>query len=223
MAPEKRKLMVVGTAIAAVVALPGCAPAGYRAADYGNAVEPASDQVAASPTATAPATGNANDEADPPKVDDDLLTTSLTGSRVKRMGKVVEDQDGFVLYRFDDDEESKSRCDGDCAKVWPPALTGDGKPTLKGVDRKLVGTVTRTDGTEQLTLKGWPLYRYAGDRKPGQWLGQNVGEKWFVINPDGSKNLTCLPKPSKPIPVPDDEDEGNEENDSGGAGSDYSY
>ena len=38
------------------------------------------------------------------------------------------------------------------------------------------------------------VYRYAGDKKPGQWLGQNVAAKWFVINPDGTKNLTCLPK-----------------------------
>jgi hypothetical protein len=44
-----------------------------------------------------------------------------------------------------------------------------------------------------------------------------------VINPDGSKNLTCLPKASKPIAVPQDENEGAEEADSGGAGADYSY
>ena len=235
MVPEKRKLMVVGAAIAAALALPGCAPAGYNASDYGGGAEPAANAVEADPTAeptaepeetpepdateTAPAAGK--------KLSEDDVTSELTGTSVKRMGKVVVDQEGWVLYRFDDDKnkpEAKSNCDGDCAKIWPPAYTEDGEPELQGVDSADVGTVTRSDGTKQLTLKGWPLYRYAGDKKPGQWRGQNVGSKWFVINPDGSKNLTCLPKASKPIAVPDDEgSEEGAENDSGSGGSDYSY
>ena len=53
MVPEKRKLMVVGAAIAAALALPGCAPAGYNAADYGggSAADPAANAVEATPTA----------------------------------------------------------------------------------------------------------------------------------------------------------------------------
>ena len=57
---------------------------------------------------------------------------------------------------------------------------------------------------------------------------QNVGKKWFVITPEGTKNLTCLPAPSKAVAPPaDDEEEGTEESggDAGGeeSGSDYSY
>jgi predicted lipoprotein with Yx(FWY)xxD motif len=238
--PEKRKLMVVGAAIAAAFALPGCAPAGYsNAADYGNATEPAADTVLASPDANATAdpaaTSDPNAEADPdatappgsddaPELSAKQVTDKLTGSAVKKMGQVIENEDGFVLYRFDADKNNpaKATCDGDCAKVWPPALTNDGKPKLKGVDAKLVGTVTRSDGTKQLTVKGWPLYRYIGDVKPGSWKGQNVAGKWFVIKPDGAKNLTCLPAVSKPVAPPkDDSAEGSD--DSGSAGSDYSY
>ncbi|TWG25170.1 COG4315 family predicted lipoprotein [Actinoplanes teichomyceticus] len=237
MVPEKRKLMVVSAALAAVVALPGCAPAGYDAADYGNAAEPAAANVAATPGASATEGAVDPNEADPTaeatepaapadaaEVGDDLVTKSLTGTSVARMGKVVEDQDGFVLYRFDDDgdDPAKSNCNGDCAKVWPPALTNDGEPTLKGVSADLVGTVTRADGTKQLTLKGWPLYRYVGDKKPGQWKGQNVNGKWFVITPTGTKNLTCLPKISKPVAPPADS-AGSDSSDAGDSGSDYSY
>ncbi|MBB4736766.1 putative lipoprotein with Yx(FWY)xxD motif [Actinoplanes octamycinicus] len=230
--------MVAVAALAAMVALPGCAPAGLDTADYGNAAEPAAADVAATPGAEA--TGGAVDPnaaaADPAstaepapgdagsEVADDLVTKSLTGSSVPKMGKVVEDQDGFVLYRFDNDgdDPSKSNCNGDCAKVWPPAVTNDGKPKLKGVDQKLVGTVTRADGTKQLTLKGWPLYRYVGDKKPGDWKGQNVNGKWFVITPAGTKNLTCLPKISKPVAPPADA-AGGDSSDAGDSGSDYSY
>ncbi len=242
MVPEKRKLMVVGAAIAAAFAVAGCAPAGFNAADYGNAAEPASDNVAATSGATADpaATSDPAAEADPnatappaaadaaPELSADEATNKLTGTKVARMGKVVVNEGGFVLYRFDNDknEPAKSNCVGDCAETWPPALTNDGKPTLKGVDSKLVGTVARADGSKQLTLKGWPLYTYIGDKKPGQWRGQNVNGSWFVIQPDGAKNLTCLPKISKPVAPPANDSEGDSgaaTGDGGDTGSDYSY
>jgi predicted lipoprotein with Yx(FWY)xxD motif len=237
--PEKRKLMVAGAAIAAALAVAGCAPTGYNAADYGNAAEPASNEVAATadPSATAdpaatsdPAAQTDPNATAPPGSDAttelpaDKVTNKLTGSEVKRMGEVVENEDGFVLYRFDGDSNkpAKSNCNGDCAKVWPAALTNDGKPTLKGVSADVVGTVTRADGTKQLTIKGWPVYTYIGDKKPGSWKGQNVSGKWFVIKPDGAKNLTCLPAVSKPVAPPASES-GAGSADSGNAGGDISY
>jgi hypothetical protein len=59
--------------------------------------------------------------------------------------------------------------------------------------------------TKQLTVAGWPVYRYVGDKKPGTWRGQNVNGTWFVIKPTGAKNLTCLPAVSKPVPPPADD------------------
>lgn len=234
MVPEKRKLMVVGAAIAAAFALTGCAPAGYSAQDYqGGGTEPAANAVDATANPEAEEELAAEDDeaaekdeaADEkaPKLSEDEITTKLAAKSVKRMGKAVVDQDGFVLYRFDDDKikpEVKSNCNGDCAKVWPPVLTEDGEPQLDGIDPDDVGTVTRADGTKQLTVGDWPVYRYIGDKAPGKWTGQNVGGKWFVINPDGTKNLTCLPKISKPVAPPADDESDAEE---GSGGSDYSY
>ena len=241
MGSDKRTLKVVGVGLAAVVALTACAPTGYNAADYGNAAEPASNDVAATPGATGAAEPGADPtaeatapaapsggEANTAEISDELATNELNSRKVARMGTTVQDENGFVLYRFDDDSDSpaKSNCNGDCAKVWPPAITGDGEPTLDGVDESLVGTVTRADGTKQLTLKGWPLYRYIGDKKAGQWKGQNVGGKWFVIQPNGTKNLTCLPAVSKPVAPPADDAAGDTGGDAGGdadSGSDISY
>jgi predicted lipoprotein with Yx(FWY)xxD motif len=227
--PEKRKLMVVGAAIAVAFALPGCAPAGYNASDYSGGAQPAANGVDATPeptgepTAEPTATGTAEAAG---KLSEDDITSELTGTKVKRMGDVVVDQEGWVLYRFDGDKvkpKIESKCDGDCARIWPPALTEDGKPEIKGVDPEDVGTVTRSDGTKQLTIGNWPVYRYAGDKKPGQWKGQNVGSKWFVVEPDGTKNLTCLPPPSKPIAPPADGDEDEEGGSGSAGGTDYSY
>ena len=235
--PEKRKLMLVGAGIAAAFALGACAPTGYNAADYGNAAEPASNDSAATPaTADPEATSDPVAQADPDatappgaandttELPDDLVTNKLTGTAVKRMGQVVENEEGFVLYRFDGDSNNpaKSNCNGDCAKVWPPALTNDGKPTIKGISASVIGTITRADGTKQLTIKGWPVYGYIGDKKRGEWKGQNVSGKWFVIKPDGAKNLTCLPEVSKPVapPADDSKDSGTS---AGSSGGDYSY
>jgi predicted lipoprotein with Yx(FWY)xxD motif len=235
--PEKRKLMVVGAAIAVAFALPGCAPAGYNASDYKGGTQPAAQEADATPEPTDEPTGEPTGEptAEPTasgtaeaggKLSEDDITSELTGTTVKRMGKVVVDQEGWVLYRFDGDKakpESKATCNGDCARTWPPALTEDGKPELKGIDATEVGTVTRADGSKQLTIGKWPVYRYAGDKKPGQWKGQNVGGKWFVISNDGTKNITCLPPVSKPIapPADDSDDSGDASGNAGGA--DYSY
>lgn len=232
MVPEKRKTMVVSGAIAAAFALAGCAPQGYNAADYGSAAapdaKPAGNVVEAQPTpgATAAPAGDvagadpAAPAADGPTLSDQEITTSLTAKSIPRMGKVVVDNNGWTLYRFDKDtpEPAQSKCEGECAEIWPPALT-DNQPELSGVSADDVGTVERKDGTKQITLKGWPLYRYIGDKKKGQWKGQNVAGTWFVVSPNGSKNLTCLPAISKPVAAPSS-DKKTESKDSGTA---YNY
>ncbi|GGL06323.1 COG4315 family predicted lipoprotein [Mangrovihabitans endophyticus] len=229
MVPDKR-LVVSGAAVAAAFALAACAPAGYNAADYGGAAQPAANAVAATPTATASAGAEADagsEEAgsETVEVPTDEVTTQLTAAKVKRMGETVQNQDGFVLYRFDDDKtkpEVVSNCNDDCEKVWPPVRVNDELPELDGVDPADVGTVTREDGTKQVTVGKWPVYTYIGDKQPGKWTGQNVAGKWFVVTPDGTKNLTCLPKKSKAVAPPaDDSDSSSDGGDD--SGSDYSY
>ncbi|MEQ0561615.1 SCO0930 family lipoprotein [Amycolatopsis sp. NEAU-NG30] len=112
----------------------------------------------------------------------------LVVADVAEIGQVITDENGMTLYRFDKDtaKPPKSNCDGDCAKAWPPVLaTGDVQ--VQGVDKSLVGKVTRSDGTEQVTVGGWALYRYAKDTKPGDATGQGVGGAWYAANAKGGK------------------------------------
>ncbi|WP_086843785.1 SCO0930 family lipoprotein [Amycolatopsis kentuckyensis] len=114
--------------------------------------------------------------------------TKLVVADVADVGQVLTDQNGMTLYRFDKDtaKPPKSNCDGDCAKAWPPMLaTGDVQ--VQGVDKSTVGKVTRSDGTEQITVGGWALYRYAKDTKPGDATGQGVGGAWYAANAKGGK------------------------------------
>jgi hypothetical protein len=55
------------------------------------------------------------------------------------------------------------------------------------VDEKLLGTAKRSDGTTQVTVGGWPLYRYAKDEAPGDANGHNVGGVWFTVETNGCK------------------------------------
>jgi predicted lipoprotein with Yx(FWY)xxD motif len=104
------------------------------------------------------------------------------------LGKVVADSAGLTLYRFDKDtaKPPKSNCEGDCAKTWPVVAAG-GASAAPGVDPSLIGEVTRADGTKQLTIDGWPMYRYAKDTKAGDVKGQGIGGTWYAAAPDGKK------------------------------------
>jgi predicted lipoprotein with Yx(FWY)xxD motif len=113
----------------------------------------------------------------------------LAATQSTSLGAIVADSAGHTLYRFDADSvsPSKSNCNDACALIWPPALAGSGDPALAGIEARLVGTVTRADGSKQLTLNGSPLYRFSKDSKPGDTLGQGIMGTWFASTPDGDK------------------------------------
>ena len=155
-----------------------------------------SDGYGAAPATSAPA----NPAPAAPAAPVGFNSTSLTAKTLPRMGNVVVDSGGWTLYRFDQDTSNppKSNCNAECAKQWPPILTGDGAPQIAGIDKNKVGTVTREDGSKQLTIGGWPVYRFAADGKAGVWKGQAVKNVWWVVSNDGKRNLTCLPAGAVP-------------------------
>jgi predicted lipoprotein with Yx(FWY)xxD motif len=112
----------------------------------------------------------------------------LSSAKSAKFGSVVIDARGHILYRYEKDsvKPPRSNCVGSCIKKWPPVLAGDELST-QGIDQSLVGRVRRPDGRWQLTLAGWPLYRYLGDRSTGDVRGQNEDGVWFAIAPDGTK------------------------------------
>jgi predicted lipoprotein with Yx(FWY)xxD motif len=113
------------------------------------------------------------------------VTTTRTS-----LGQVVADGRGRTLYLFEKDSPTRSRCSGTCAVYWPPLLKGAGPFAVKGVQRSLLGTITRADGTRQVTYAGHPLYRFSGDTARGQTNGeglQDFGAGWYALSPTGKK------------------------------------
>jgi predicted lipoprotein with Yx(FWY)xxD motif len=92
----------------------------------------------------------------------------------------LTDAAGMTLYYYTKDAAGESVCYGNCEKAWPvfSAPTVSVPPTLQASD---FGTITRTDGSKQTTYRGWPLYYWQRDVKPGDATGEGVGKVWYVL------------------------------------------
>jgi predicted lipoprotein with Yx(FWY)xxD motif len=122
-----------------------------------------------------------------------VLSTSTSD-----LGQIVVDSRGHTVYVFDKDayDSGTSACAGACAANWPAVTTDTAKPAVNGVSGD-VGTITRDDGTMQVTLGGVPLYTFTGDSDAGQVAGQGVQGSWWVVDAHGAK-VTGAPATSKP-------------------------
>jgi predicted lipoprotein with Yx(FWY)xxD motif len=120
-------------------------------------------------------------------------TTPAAEATVKvattKLGKVLVDDKGLTLYRFDNDTTpGKSTCGaGVCATTWPAATVTGTATAGAGIDASKLSTFMRADGSTQLQIAGHPLYRFAGDAKAGDANGQGILSLWYAAGPDGDK------------------------------------
>ncbi len=69
----------------------------------------------------------------------------------------------FPLYSYSLDTSSTSACASACARQFAPLLT-TGTPGIEGAKLPgAIGTITRADGTTQLTYNGHPLYLFGDE------------------------------------------------------------
>jgi hypothetical protein len=83
-----------------------------------------------------------------------------------------------------------SACSGACAGAWPPVPASGTVTAGSGVTASDLGTITRSDGTKQVTYDSHPLYYFAGDSAAGQTSGQGsdgFGAKWWLVSPAGAQ------------------------------------
>ena len=121
-----------------------------------------------------------------------MLTTSLAasvivlfaasaaaaGAPATSQNGVLATPSGATVYTFDKDTagSGKSACNGPCATLWPP-LAAQASDMATG-DWSIV---TRDDGSKQWAYKGWPLYTYSKDAKPGDMSGDKFKDVWHVV------------------------------------------
>ncbi|WP_312847464.1 hypothetical protein [Streptomyces sp. WAC07149] len=113
---------------------------------------------------------------------------ALSVRKDAKLGNIVQNAEGWTLYRFDKDSAwpMKIGCVDSCTDTWKPAPLVD-KTQVSGVDPKLIGSVKRPDGTEQLTIDCWPVYTFTGDKAPGDVNGQGKQNLWWAVTDKGKK------------------------------------
>jgi len=101
------------------------------------------------------------------------------------LGPVLAAENGMTLYLFTNDEPGVSNCADQCATNWPPYTVESADDLLKGSGiGGTLGTIERADGALQVTYNDWPLYFWKDDVAVGDTTGHEVGDVWFVINPE---------------------------------------
>ena len=122
------------------------------------------------------------------------------------IGKILTNAQGMTLYRRDGYRYEvgghslphsgffgsptfgkfigTSGCDAECLKTW--------KPFVAAADAKASGyweILAREDGSKQWAYKGYALYTYVGDKKPGDLLGNDVYD--FLVNSNLQKAVSA--------------------------------
>jgi len=89
---------------------------------------------------------------------------------------ILTDAKDMTLYIWDKDAVGVSNCYDQCAVNWPPLLVP--------ADTAVTGDFTLVDRTDSdmhiVAYKGWPLYLWVKDTKPGDTTGDGVGGTWHT-------------------------------------------
>jgi predicted lipoprotein with Yx(FWY)xxD motif len=121
----------------------------------------------------------------------------------------LTDGSGRTVYLWAKDGMNMSNCSRACAQAWPPVPATGTLTAAGGAMASDLGTITRSDGTKQVTYDGHPLCYFAGDSAAGQTNGQgsdNFGAKWWLVAPSGAKitaadtaSAAAAPAPAAPV------------------------
>ena len=141
--------------------------------------------VAACASSSGTGAGSGGSSSTPPPA----ATGQALAAAHTNLGTILVDANGHTVYEFAADKPGVSNCTGACLQYWPVVSPPSTLPaSVTGVDAK-VGEITRSDGTKQLTVNGWPVYTYYRDTKAGATGGQGTnidGGYWWVVAPSGA-------------------------------------
>jgi predicted lipoprotein with Yx(FWY)xxD motif len=127
-------------------------------------------------------------------------TRVVQASHNQMLGEtLVVDTHGRTLYALHPETVHHLLCKSHaCFQFWPPLLVRNGKVKLRaghGVQGHLA--LLHRAGKWQVTLRGMPLYRYAGDSASGEANGEGIktfGGTWHA--------LTAETHPAVPMQAP---------------------
>jgi predicted lipoprotein with Yx(FWY)xxD motif len=198
-----RYLSTIFGALATTFVIAGC---GSSSSSSGSSSTTSSSAAATTATTTTPAStapaGESSSASSEPGV-------TITAKKDKLGTILAAGPKKLTVYLFEADKGGQSSCSGACAKAWPPVTT-TGEPQAGGAAVTAdLGTISRSDGTKQVTYKGHPLYFFVKDKEDDDTYGQGsdeFGAEWYVMKPSGNK-------------IDDDDDSDKGDDDGGGDAS----
>ena len=174
------RLVLAGSLVAAAFVAAACSTTTTPTGPYG-AASPAPSAAPSAAPVLAPSVPPA-----PPAAAGTAINVGNT-----RLGQVLVESNGLTVYLFLADSSATSACNSaSCMQYWPPVLTNGAPQAGPGVNVALLGTITRADGSAQVTYAGHPLYRFISDKAAGDSTGQGVnafGAPWYVVSPSGAQ------------------------------------
>ena len=180
----KIKYLITTVLVALTLAVSACAPAATPPPQAPATQAPA---MTSAPATTAPSSGNSSSAsaASTPAAMAPTGPATINVGNDSMYGSILTDDKGMALYIFLNDSPNTSNCSGSCASLWPPLMSLGAPVAGSGVDASKLSTITRTDGSTQVTYNGWPLYYYSKDTQAGKTLGQGIKNVWYVVSPAG--------------------------------------
>jgi predicted lipoprotein with Yx(FWY)xxD motif len=161
---QMKRLMTLGTPIAAALTIAACGGTG-------------SSGSASTAAGSTPASGG---------------STTVSVRQLPAVGSVLVDNTGKALYANNLETAGKILCnDPGCNAFWTPLTLRAGMPTAPANVGKL-GVTKRPDGTAQVTANGRPLYTFSEDSSgkatgngfQDQFAGHNF--TWNVVLSNGT-------------------------------------
>ncbi len=137
------------------------------------------------PGAAIPATGSA----------------TVQSANNSQFGAILVTTDGRTLYTNTVYSPNTSKCvDPTCTGIWHPYTVSAAPTAGQGVTGTL-GTITRSDGSMQVTYNQIPLYTFTGDGQPGAVNGNgltDLGGTWHVALVNASAAPMAPTAPAAP-------------------------
>jgi predicted lipoprotein with Yx(FWY)xxD motif len=104
-----------------------------------------------------------------------------------KLGTILTDANGRTLYYLTSEAGAHLACTGGCLSFWPPLLlpASTPAPSVSGFPGTF-GSVTRADGSIQVTYDSFPVYIFAKDSSPGDTNGEGIkafGGVWHAVTP----------------------------------------
>jgi predicted lipoprotein with Yx(FWY)xxD motif len=108
---------------------------------------------------------------------------TVSARQISGVGRTLVDSGGRTLYFAEQEADGQIKCVADCLRFWQPLTVSSGAaPTAGAGVAGMLATVSRPDGSSQVTYNGKPLYTFLRDGGVGQAGGNGFKDSFGGVD-----------------------------------------